>query len=65
MRRVGTPKGLDRRTHKLAEGDDPDFYAMPPVAAARSAAPPQPLPPPAPAAARTGGGFGPDYAFRR
>jgi HSF-type DNA-binding len=29
MRRVGTPKGLDRRTFKLAEGDDPDFYAMP------------------------------------
>jgi hypothetical protein len=29
MRRVGAPHGLDRRTFKLAEGDDPDFYALP------------------------------------
>jgi hypothetical protein len=29
MRRVGAPHGLDRRTFKLAEGHDPDFYALP------------------------------------
>jgi len=28
MRRVGKPHGADRRTFKLAEGNDPDFYAM-------------------------------------
>jgi hypothetical protein len=27
MRRVGTPKGLDRRTYRMADGDDPDFYS--------------------------------------
>lgn len=31
MRRVGTPKGLDRRTYRLAEADDPDFYCLPPL----------------------------------
>jgi len=31
MERVGRPHGLDRRTFKLAEGEDPDFYSMPPV----------------------------------
>jgi hypothetical protein len=31
MRRVGTPKGLDRRTYRIAEGDDPDFYSYPPL----------------------------------
>lgn len=31
MHRVGTPKGLDRRTFKLAEGDDPNFYDLTPV----------------------------------
>jgi len=28
MRRVGAPRNLDRRTFKLAEGEDPDFYKM-------------------------------------
>lgn len=28
MRRVGGPKGLDRRRFKLPEGADPDFYEM-------------------------------------
>lgn len=32
MRRVGAPHGLDRRTFKLAEGEDPDFYQFPPLA---------------------------------
>lgn len=31
MRRVGAPHGLDRRTFKLAEGEDPDFYQFPPL----------------------------------
>jgi HSF-type DNA-binding len=31
MRRVGTPKGLDRRTYRIAEGDDPDFDQLPPL----------------------------------
>jgi hypothetical protein len=31
MRRVGAPHGLDRRTFKLAEGEDPNFYAFPPL----------------------------------
>jgi hypothetical protein len=45
MRRVGKPHLMDRRKHKLAEGDDPNFYAMPAVAEA----PPNPdlRPPPA------------------
>jgi hypothetical protein len=46
MRRVGTPKGLDRRTYKLAEGDDPDFYAMPLVMVRMDVAPAQLAPPP-------------------
>lgn len=31
MRRVGAPHGPDRRTYKLAEGEDPDFYSMGPI----------------------------------
>jgi hypothetical protein len=31
MRRAGAPHGPDRRKCKLAEGDDPDFYAMKPM----------------------------------
>ena len=28
MRRIGAPRGLDRRTFKLPNGGDPNFYAM-------------------------------------
>jgi hypothetical protein len=38
MRRVGKPHLMDRRKHKLADGDDPDLYAYPPVGAAVVAA---------------------------
>jgi len=31
MRRAGTPRNFDRRRFKLPEGEDPDFYSMPPV----------------------------------
>lgn len=32
MRRVGAPKGMqDRRRFKVPEGDDPDFWALPPI----------------------------------
>jgi HSF-type DNA-binding len=31
MRRVGAPKGIDRRRHKHPEGKDPNFYEMPPL----------------------------------
>lgn len=31
MKRVGKPHGKDRRTFKLAEGEDPNFYAMGPI----------------------------------
>ena len=31
MRRVGVPKGFDRRRYKLPNGEDPDFYRMPPL----------------------------------
>jgi hypothetical protein len=33
MRRVGKPHLMDRRKHKLAEGDDPDLYSLPSVVA--------------------------------
>jgi hypothetical protein len=39
MRRVGKPHLMDRRKHKLAEGDDPNFYGM-------SRVPEAPPPPP-------------------
>jgi hypothetical protein len=39
MRRVGKPHLMDRRKHKLAEGDDPNFYGM-------SRVPEVPPPPP-------------------
>lgn len=29
MRRVGVPRGFDRRRFKLPQGEDPDFYSMP------------------------------------
>lgn len=31
MKRVGAPRALDRRTFKLAEGEDPNFYKMEPL----------------------------------
>lgn len=38
MRRVGKPHGLDRRKHKLAEGQDPNLYDLPPVPTAVASA---------------------------
>lgn len=31
MRRVGAPRGDDRRKVKTPEGSDPDFYSMTPL----------------------------------